>query len=269
MTSMDDIVHNLRGDLLNKGWVVDRNEWQGIRDYRPQTKVREIPDVHFKVPVPSFQSLWADNVKPNLPWAEDHFQERISGEPLNPGKEYKNWPWYDQGVEEHKPRGKFSHTYMERFWPKIQENEEEGGFYRVGIRFEYGDLAGLVELLQERPFTRQAYLPIWFPEDLTAAWLGERVPCTLGYHFQMLPHEDVNSLHMTYFMRSCDYYRYLRDDVYMAGRLLQWIVDKLPNCEPGNLTMNIANLHIFNAETERLETEHKSETQERLNRAFQ
>lgn len=260
--SMDDIVYQLRGGLLENGLVIDRSEWQGVRDDRPQTKVLEIHDVRFQLPVDAGIESWQNNVKPNLPWAEDHFQERVSGEALNPGEQYKNWPWYEQGVEEHKPGGKFSHTYMERFWPK------KAVALPHGIRFAIGDLEDLVLLLKDRPFTRQAYLPIWFPEDLWAARRGDRVPCTLGYHFQAIPRaNETIDLNITYNMRSCDFYRYLRDDVYMAGRLLQWVSSKV-GMLPRNLTVNIANLHIFSAETERLKQEHKTEELERVNRAF-
>ena len=268
---MDDIIHDLRAELV-EGIVVDRKEWQGKTDDRPMTRVREIHDVHFKIPVYVGQIEWANQVKPNMPWAEDHFLERISGQPLNPGKQYKNWPWYQQGVEEHKVGGKFSHTYMERFWPvnaADRELDESRSTKTInyGIHFVYGDLNSLVELLEERPFTRQAYLPIWFPEDLTAANQGERVPCTLGYHFQAIPSTGGNTLNITYNMRSCDFYRYLRDDVYMAGRLLQLVANET-KMHPGKLTVNIANLHIFADESERLESEHIVETQRRLSNAF-
>jgi thymidylate synthase len=59
-------------------------------------------------------------------------------------------------------------------------------------------------------------------------------------------------LNMTYFIRSCDLVRYLRDDVYMACRLVQWVVDRLQllrlepiGLEPGMLTMHIVSLHCF------------------------
>lgn len=253
---MDDIIHDLRAELI-EGITVDRGEWQGKTDDRPMTRVREIHDVHFRIPVYAEQVAWANQVKPNLPWAEDHFQERVSGERLNPGEQYKNWPWYAQGVEEHKEQGQFSHTYMERFWPPQE----------MGIRFYMGNLNTLMAILKDRPFTRQAYLPIWFPEDLTASWQGERVPCTLGYHFQAIPSNVGNTLNMTYNMRSCDFYRYLRDDVYMAGRLLQYVA-RGTHMSPGKLTMNIANLHIFEAESERLESEHIVEVQRRLSNAY-
>lgn len=266
LEAFPDAIHRLRKQLLD-GKVVDRGEWQAMRDDRPMTQVLETHNVSFTVNINGPVSLWMEQIAPNLPWAEDHFMERVSGEPLNPGEEYKNWPWYEQGVEEHKQPGKFSHTYMERFWPTHGYEPDYGEYRRYGIRYEYGDLHHLVELLQTRPYTRQAYLPIWFPEDLTAANQGERVPCTLGYHFQMRPVGDTAALDVFYPIRSCDFFRYLRDDAYMAGRLVHWIVDQLDGAVEGNLTMHIVNLHVFADEVGRLNLEHKEEIARRLSGA--
>ncbi len=258
----DDVIHRMRKAILD-GVMLDRGEWQGKTD-EPFNRVLETYNFTFQVVVPTTWQEWRDRVTPNMPWAEDHFQERVSGEPLNPGEEYKNWPFYKSQGEDHRESGKFSHTYMERFWPQFAGDRPHSTMPIWGLRFMYGDLATLVETLVSRPMTRQAYLPIWFPEDLAASYEGERVPCTLGYHFLRRPWEDIDSLKITYFMRSCDFFRYLRDDVYMAGRLLQWVVDQVEGVEAGTLTMHIINLHVFADERVRLEQEHKAETQRRL-----
>src|ERR1041384_5480764 len=114
-------------------------------------------------------------------WAREHFGERVSGEPLNPAPSHVRWPYAVRGNEDHTSDTKFDHTYPERFWP---EWAGDGGDRpaNMGIRFPYGDLRDVVGLLATKPLTRQAYLPVWFPED-TGATEGQRVPCTLGYHF--------------------------------------------------------------------------------------
>jgi thymidylate synthase len=70
--------------------------------------------------------------------------------------------------------------------------------------------------------TRQAYFPIFFPED-TGAVHGGRIPCTLGYHFLLRS----GLLHCWYEIRSCDAVRHFRDDLYLATRLVQWVVAEL------------------------------------------
>lgn len=211
------------------------------------------------------QSAWAEVVKPNLPWAEDHFQERIGGRPLNPSPSEAWWPFARQGNAEHKKDQKFSHTYPERFWPKRAGLPEdhcpnpEACFVEEhhpnwGIRFKYGDLSNLISILKKNPMSRQAYLPIWFPEDLTAADAGERVPCSMGYHF-LSPGSGL--LDCVYTMRSCDIVRFYRDDVYMAGRLLQHVASTVElalaqqgagsaaELRPNRLIVHIDNLHCF------------------------
>ena len=34
-----------------------------------------------------------DQIKPNLPWANDHFEERVGGLPLNPPPSNEWWPF--------------------------------------------------------------------------------------------------------------------------------------------------------------------------------
>jgi thymidylate synthase len=123
-----------------------------------------------------------------------------------------------------------------------------------GIRYSYGDLNDLVNLLMKDPKTRQAYLPIWFPED-TGAVHGGRVPCTLGYHFI---HRD-DYMDITYHIRACDALRHFVDDIYLAGRLLFWVLKNLErgdgywaHINPGKLIMHIGSFHTFYKERNQL-----------------
>lgn len=179
-----------------------------------------------------------DDIKPDLPWADDHFKERTSGVPMNPAPSYEWWPYYKQPenweiTDDHK----FSHTYPERMWTDPIE----------GIRYKYGNLADVVELLNNDKHTRQAFLPIWFPED-TGAVHGERVPCTIGYQFYIRE----GRLSVFYPMRSCDLRRHFKNDLYMAARLAGWVTQELRtmgnDVKIGNLFMNIWNLHVFEGE---------------------
>jgi thymidylate synthase len=128
----------------------------------------------------------------------------------------------------------------------------------TGIRFRYGDLDDVVNLLQRSPFTRQAYLPIWFPED-TGVHTGKRVPCTLGYHFMIRN----QMLSCRYYIRSCDVIRHMPDDIYMAMLLQEWLVDKMnrpllvptsfvPGIKRGKLSMYASSMHAFRADYHRL-----------------
>jgi hypothetical protein len=233
----------------------------------------ELRHVALQIPMPDTIEGTQAAFVPNLPWAEHHFVERVSGQPLNPGEQYKNWPWARGNVDQHRTQGAaFSHTYMERYWPKfamVGETAPNGRQIFVphmGIRFEYGDLDDVIEQLRKDPLTRQAYLPVWFPED-TGAVPGERVPCTLGYHFMISPVQFGSGpsdlfyqLDVDYFIRSCDFVRHFRDDIYLTVRLAQWlrnqvlaIEDVVPELEMGDLHMWIGSLHCFEGDRAKLE----------------
>lgn len=204
---------------------------------------------------------WQKLIPANYPWAEDHFKERVCGWPLNPGVEWANWPWANKADESREPNGQFNHNYMERFWPRFASNIATRTLSQcevnmvdgemeplTGIRHEYGDLGEMIQMLAENPGTRQAYLPIWFPED-TSYYNTGRKPCTLGYHFILRN----GRLDITHHIRSCDLMRHFDDDVYMAVRLaihvLQCCRLQNPNVwnhvQLGELVMNITSLHMF------------------------
>lgn len=223
-------------------------EWQAQRDV-PQETTIELEDFSFEYALPVSILELQTAVQPNLPWAEDHFQERVSGIPHNPPPSHEWWPFAQRNNDEHISGGRFSHTYPERFWPVYAT--DYGVVSNRGIRYPYGDLSDVVTLLRDRPGTRQAYLPVWFPED-TGATEGQRVPCTLGYHFLI----RAGKLKVVYYIRSCDFYRHFRDDVYMAVRLGQWVGEKV-GVPAARLVMHISSLHIFQPERERITEEAK------------
>jgi len=250
----EQIYNSLLANVI-EGMPVDRGEWHA-KDVRgiPKLVSYEVRDIAFDLWCPPTMVELQDDYKPNLPWAEDHFQERVSGQPLNPPPSHAWWPFGN--TQTHMQEGKFSHSYPERYWPKragAQRYSEELG----GIRFEWGDLDDLVSLLSERPMTRQAYLPVWFPEDLTAAREKERCPCSLGYHF--LVHEEHNGLRMdcAYFMRSCDFVRHFRDDMYLTARLMQWVGDKI-EIQPSELHVYISSLHCIEGDLDNLREEYEN-----------
>lgn len=250
-------------DLMRTAPELPPSRWQSLDiSDKPFMATRELLNYSLEYPLPRTVQELADDVKPNLPWADVHFEtERASGEPINPGESWKMWPGAASAGTMIREQGQYDHSYAERYWPK-HAGCQEGGRLREcepwthrGIRFQYGDLYDLVDVLFKDPSTRQAYLPVWFPEDLRAANDSKRVPCTLGYHFIMRD----NQLHVVYYMRSCDLIKHFRDDVYLTGRLLLWVLERLQTCDlmwknvtPGTLTMHITSLHMFRADYKRV-----------------
>lgn len=136
-----------------------------------------------------------------------------------------------------------------------------------GIHFRYGDYGDVLDLLAEDPYTRQAYLPIFFPEDTGAVHRG-RIPCSLGYHFLLRG----NKLHCWYEIRSCDAVRHFRDDLYLASRLVAHTIEQLERradeyqfdpqsahevwraVDPGTLYFTAHSFHVHMGDIHRLDT---------------
>jgi hypothetical protein len=258
-------------DLASMLLVADpihTHEWQSQdTSSSPVHATRELVNVAIERRIPPMIEDWVDWTHPDLPWADEHFAERMSGIPHNPPPSHVRWQWarFD-GNAGHMDDERFSHTYPERLWPKhashdhrdVGWNGETDGTLEeyvcggnAGIRQPYGDLLDVLNLLERSPLTRQAYIPIWFPED-TGNVAGVRVPCTLGYHMMIRN----GKMHCWYHIRSCDLVRHLRNDVYMAGRLVQWMCEDLNDrpmfrevmrdgVVPGLLQMTISSLHAF------------------------
>ncbi len=289
--SFEDISLELRNMMRVSGRQVKTETWQGQDvSQRPDMVTTELLNVTVSLETMGREGLdrWRQEIKPNVPWADDHFLERVGGVPLNPPPSWAWWPWAGSAAKHRDAAAKFNHTYPERYWPKTAGKEipsayntdgshKHGGQMfaesvqfqtpHSGIRGEYGDLGDVVDLLESQPHTRQAYLPIFFPED-TGVGDGGRKPCTLGYQFIV----RAGRLHCFYPMRSCDLIRHFADDVYLTVRLMIWMLEQLrgrnesfwSRIEPGTLTMHMTSLHIF--ENDRLTLQREFE--ERLARSL-
>lgn len=249
---------SLKTSMIEQSFEVHTEKWQGMDiSKRPEATMRELLFQSFQVLMRGDEpEHYVRDIEPNLPWADQHFEEeRVSGHPINPGETWKVWPWGHSADKFRTEGEQYNHTYAERYWPKCAGYTKEGkltpedskSFKRRGIRYDYGDLQDVVDLLKREPYTRQAYLPVFFPED-TGAVHGGRIPCTIGYHFLMRG----NVLNVVYQIRSCDFYRHLRDDIYLTVRLLLWVLNQLRNRDPfwhgvapGMFIMHISSLHIF------------------------
>lgn len=229
MITIKDAIKQLREKVLFEGDIVGTKYWQGIPSPDNMLEV-----LHTSILIEMEQNHEDVGIACNakLPWADIHFNERVGGKPLNPPPSYSMWA---SNLEEFYAKGLkcFSHSYPERMWSK--------GLH-TGIRYDIADLDTLVEVLKKDPTTRQAYLPFFFPEDLTAAREGERVPCSLGWHFIVRD----NKLHLFYALRSCDVMRHLHNDIYFANRLALWVREKAGLVvDMGQMHLVVTSLHCF------------------------
>ena len=216
---------NLRKLLLNQGYNITTKKWQGI-DSPPE--FMEI--LHADMVAPMYDDPWLASLQLNAtqPWADEHHNERVGGEPLNPPPSHTMWL---KDTDKYMANDKaFSHSYPERMW--------SGGL--DGIRYKTANLLDAANFLKQDPETRQCYVPMWWPEDMTAALQGERVPCSFGWHFMLRG----GQLHCSYHMRSCDVVRHLHNDLYFANRLTLWMINKADlDAVPGYLHFSSTSLH--------------------------
>ncbi len=228
--NFNSAINQVYQNILTNGEKVDPWKWQGV-----EVKYGMIEYLweNFMVPVNHDIGNLACQCQADIPWADEHFNERISGQATNPGNSYLNWPYYADDSK-WKEGDVFTHTYQERMW--IPQT--------MGYRYYLGNLGDVILLLKRNPKTRQAFLPIWFPED-TGACHGGRVPCSIGYHFIIRN----DCIHITYYIRSVDVIRHLHNDLYLAARLLIWVrnqVDKSLNL--GYLNFNAISVHCFESD---------------------
>lgn len=268
---------DIRELMIEEANVVHSRRWQGaeIAD-NPEMATFELTHLNLQVNLDWCEEdleAHQTDIKPDLPWADDHFEERVGGYPINPGVHWANWMHNDKKGAAHflDERGKFNHNYMERYWPRfaghVATPTAVGSQWRRefkesllpgippmphrGILYEYGDLNDVIKLMVDDPYTRQAYLPVWFPEDTGGG--SKRTPCTIGYHFLMRD----GKLDVTYHIRSCDFYKHFRNDVYFTVRLLLWVLQRARSIDPawrevtvGQFVMQIGSLHVFRRDWE-------------------
>ena len=261
-------VNDARLRLKHESGIVHPARWQAVDvSNKPEMATHEILNYSFSCPVNTEDlDKLRKLIDPNIPWADDHFEERVCGMPINPGVEWANWPYSHSAAKFlEADGGKFNHNYMERYWPRVAGfcrtptktaeemrqwlamNDESGKLDHRGIYHRYGDLHDIINLLERDPLTRQAYMPVFFPED-TGGHHGGRMPCSLGYHFILRG----DRLHIVYYLRSCDFVRHFKDDIYLTVRLQLWLLDQMRarssdwrGVKPGTFTMHITSLHCF------------------------
>ena len=267
MTTLAIEIQKLHEAMRDKSSVVHTEKWQGVDiSKKNEMATHELRHINFRAPIGTEDlSYFQFQVRPNLPWADNHFLERVCGEPINPGLEWANWPYGHSADKFRDAQGMFNHNYMERYWPQYARLPNEPTFKsgdcvmnrlnyegyalfpRAGIKYRYGDLGDVVNLLSSQPLTRQAILPVWFPED-TGVVHGDRAPCSIAYQFFVRD----DKIDIVYWLRSCDFLRHFRDDVYLTIRLLLWVLHQcrernsyFDKVKLGEFVMFITSLHIF------------------------
>jgi len=181
-------------------------------------------------------------------WAEAEFQERISGECINPGEA---WKLRKNIWEEFLVDGKFDYTYPERI--------------NQLVMYDYlptTKLKAVIKLLKEDPDTRKAILNIYgsfydyhsHVEDYDRLDGHARIPCSMYYDFLIRENQKGEKiLNITYHQRSSDFITFFGTDVYFAWKLMEYVADKV-GVKPGYLYHTIDSIHAYKKDWVKLKT---------------
>jgi thymidylate synthase len=236
----DEMIEETKRDLAEMGIVVRPATMQDkYVKGNPDYETRELQNYSYCLLDAKSQDI------PGViqPWADAEFEERVTdpffsvrsegGEEMgnldgpcfiNPGKA---WELRPEVWTEYLHGGHMAYTYNELIWNNDQ-------------------LTKIMNRLKQDPDSRQLWVSLWNPEK-DPDFLGgiSRVPCSLGYAFQVRD----GKLNMHYVMRSCDFATHFRNDVYLAIKLLEWVAEKT-HYPVGSFTHTIFSLHVYNKDVE-------------------
>lgn len=211
--NFNESMNEIRRDLAEMGTEYQSNSYQNKDVSKdPDFITKEIINYLYTVINPNTSFLL-----PTQPWADQEFEERISYLPINPGEAYKSRP--DVWNQFLNNEGLFDYSYSERFCggPKL-----------------------IIEELKRNPQSRQLFLPMFMKKDLHNLGGLERIPCTLGYLFQLRGQQ----LNITYLQRSADFATHFHNDCYLAVKMMEYIA-KEAGVKAGMFSHWIGSLHIF------------------------
>jgi thymidylate synthase len=214
-----DLISEMMRDLWEMGQTVKPNSMQN-KDIRADGDyyTKEIQNyVYTLTSLQRSEFLFVMTGQKSKDWADMEFEERVDYNFENPGHawEHRSEVWSQFLNEE----GKFDYTYNQRIRQSLQE-----------ILYE----------LSNNPDTRQTWMPIFNASDTHFFGGKRRIPCSLGYFFQ-IRQDQVN---MTYIQRSADLVTHLGNDIYLAWQMMDWVARYLHR-KPGYLTHMIFSLHSY------------------------
>lgn len=224
-TEANEAFEEIKRDLAEMGiWVHPKTMQDKIVEGNPDYETTELQNYCYTI----LDAKSKDIPNVTQPWADEEFNERITDpynpltgemEYINPGKA---WLLRDNVWGEFFHNGKFGYSYNELLWNNDQ-------------------LRKIVSRLKKDPDSRQLWISLWDPtRDPDLLGGVSRVPCSLGYAFQVRE----GKLNMHYVMRSCDFSTHFPNDVYLAIKLLEYI-SELTNYPVGSFTHTIFSLHVY------------------------
>jgi len=221
-----ELLSEVSRDVWEMGAIVKPKSFQNkVIAGNDQFITKEITNYHYHLKaIPDASNLLTFSKPGSQEWVTQEFIERISLQFKNPGSAWKirkeEWEVF---LNE---KGEMDYTYNERL---------QG-------------LDMIIEELRENPDSRQTWLPIFERKDLKSLGGKKRVPCSLGYHFQVRK----GVLSLTYIQRSADIVAHFGNDILLAHMMLNYVADQV-GVTLGGLDHFIFSLHCYKRDWETLE----------------
>ena len=222
-SNFQEAISEVSRDLAEMGILVHPKSYQDkIVEGDSRFTTMELQNYIYTVTDPRCVDL-----SPSQPWADLEFGERISKEPINPGEAYltRKDIWDQFLIKDEYGRDKFAYTYAERL-------------------HNFNQIESLISTMKNDKSSRQGFISIWEQGDITRTGGISRIPCSLGYLFQIRR----DRLNMTYLQRSSDFVTHFTNDVYLATKLQSFICTELKksmDLEMGGFTHWVGSLHAF------------------------
>lgn len=189
------------------------------------------------------------HLEPTQPWAEVEWEDRLSGienHPSNPGEavdlredDHMIWADYLEIGGRPLPYGVTIDSLI-KSQPHLA-NDPAIFAYTYSERFAINQQVWrIIRELRENPDSRQLYVSLWDPHHDCERLGVRRVPCSLGWHF-LFRNER---LHVTYFMRSCDFVTHFQNDVWLTLKLLHYVAENA-GFKPGRFSQFINSFHVY------------------------
>lgn len=206
-------INEIKRDIAEMGVRIHTKSVQNIDvSENPDYDSLELTNYTYTVLEPDWHHIPLQNSM----WAETEFWERVQGIPVNPGT---SWEFRREYWSQFLHNGHFDYTYPERM---------------------AGVLGDVIETLSKDSMTRRAFLPIFSHDEDRVDAFNRRIPCSLGYWFNIRG----GQLNITYLLRSSDFSEHFNYDIYLADRLKCFIAERL-GVSSGTFTHWIGSLHVF------------------------
>lgn len=147
--------------------------------------------------------------------------------------------WYMRGDRDVRMMEAYAPSYKRFASGPLDHYPQSYGAYGPRINSQ---LTYVLDLLKNRPNTRQAVMSIWSPEDVYAAYKGGHndIPCTLSLNFLLRK----GKLHLTTTMRSNDVWLGVPYDVFCFCTL-QTLMAATLGVEVGYYQHQVMSLHLY------------------------